>query len=482
MRRPRRGLRSVIVFTVSFVVLATSVAIAVVAYGVVRSDANAFRSADGSKDYQHASDIGQVEVQLRQAVSQYAARHPKSATPDGLTQYLQHDLKLTFLTVFDPLHPSEACPYQPCWLAIPPAAKSTALLHTGLVGGAQLVQIGGDGGIPWIAVTPLAKTAGDGHLMLLGASGYYGAAIPNDNELWQRISIVVAAGVALAILAGLVIAFSVRRPLKRIAAATRQFGEGDLTARAPTKGSEELGQLGEAFNVMAQRLGTTLDELHASQDTQRRFVADVSHELRTPLSTMVATLTALDAASPADRHRSAELLADQTRRLARLVDDLLEISRFDAGEADLSMELVDLAALVRDAARDVAPDVEIPITGTALCLVDPRRMHAVVRNLINNAIRHGVPPVTVEIDSGAGDGVRLHIIDQGPGIPQDRQESIFGRFTRGDPARSGGTGLGLAIARENLRLHHATLVVSHTAPTCFTVHFSAPTLTADGSD
>jgi two-component system sensor histidine kinase MtrB len=478
VRGPRRGLRSVIVVTVSFVVLATSIAIALLAYGVVRSDATAFRNTDGNKDYQHASDIGEVEVQLKQELAQYAAQHPKSATPNGLTHYLQHDLKLTFLSVFDPLHPPVECSYDPCWAAIPATAQHFATQHNGSAGSAQLVQVGGDGGIPWIAVTPLAKTVGNGHLSLLGASPYYGAAIPNDNKLWARISIVIASGFALAVLAGLVIAFSVRRPLKRIAAATRRLGEGDLTARAPTKGSEELGQLGEAFNVMAQRLGTTLDELHVAQDTQRHFVADVSHELRTPLSTMVAALDALDATSPTDRRRSAELLSDQTRRLAQLVDDLLEISRFDAGEADLRPELVDLAALVRDAAHDVAPDADIVITGSALCVVDPRRIHAVVRNLINNAIRHGTPPVTVEIESASRGGAVLRVIDHGPGIAPARQESIFGRFAHGDSSRGGGTGLGLAIVRENLLLHGATITVSNSAPTCFTVDLRPPRTTS----
>jgi two-component system sensor histidine kinase MtrB len=467
----RPGLRTTIIATVALVVLATTAALALVSYSVVRSDRVTFRAVDSGGQLAEAQNFASVERHLIHDVTEYAGAHPSSTSTTALTRFVQVQEGMPFMGVLDPLHASTTlCATEPCWAVLPPAALLDARMGRPFVGGGSVAS---GGPIRYAAVMPLGEGVGDGHLVLATVTPYFGTP-QNDGRLWSRMAIVIGVGVLLSVLAGLLVAYSVRRPLRHIAAAAQRFGEGDLAAKAPQHGTDELAQLGTVFNTMAARLRQTVDELHSSREVERRFVADVSHELRTPLSTMVASLNALDSDSPSDRHRAGEMLSVQTRRLAELVDDLLEISRFDARQADLSIEVVDLAALVHDAAGDVAPDIEVSLTviGSSMWSVDPRRMHTVMRNLIGNAVRHGLPPVAVTIDSTGSAGVRLQVIDDGPGIDPERAERIFNRFSQGDPSRSGinnGSGLGLAIARENVLLHGGTIHVSPTPPTRFTV-------------
>ena len=475
MTTVRPTLRTTIVGTVAVVVLAATAALALVAFGVVRSGASSLRDVEYADQRLQASNTAAVERVVAVTVADYARTHPADATAGGLTRYLHTVQHLDFMTVLDPKDAADPCRGFPCWATLPGEAQRRLSLGKPYEAGDRL---DGSEETTFTVTTPLGEAVGDGHLALAVQTSTYGT-IPGVRTFWYRTSIVIGAGVALAVLAGLVVAFSVRRPLRLVSTAARRFGEGDLTAHAPERGSEELAALGAVFNTMAGRLRRTLDELHASQDVQRRFVADVSHELRTPLSTMLASLGAMNGPSTVDRQRSVELLSMQTYRLAGLVDDLLEISRFDAGQAELSREVVDLGDLVRDAAGTVAPDlpIEITVVGGPLWSVDPRRMHTVARNLIANAVRHGLPPVRVVIDSTRGGVLRLEVIDDGPGIDLARSARIFGRFTQLDDSRSGGnngSGLGLAIARENVLLHGGTIEVSAGPPTRFTVTLPQP--------
>jgi signal transduction histidine kinase len=456
----RLGLRAVVVSTFVVAVTLTTVAISLLAHAVTRSQADGFRETSERGNYQHTIDLALVNAQVKGQIAEQARAHPETATPEGLTTFVQRTLGFTFAAVLDPQHPSASCATRPCWSDLPPQVQAAAVEGQTFIGGAPPTE---RPSTYWLAVTPLDASVGDGHLVL-AASALGLDSEPSYRALWSRTALVVAAGLVLAVVGGLAVAASIRRPLRRITAATERFGQGDVTARAPAGGSDELRRLGATFNRMADQLHTTLDELHGSREVQRRFVADVAHELRTPLATMLATLEGLD--TPATRERAAVLLAAQTRRLAGLVEDLLEISRFDAGQVELRPEPVDLGALIRDAARSVG--VEVVVEGSALHVVDPGRMHTVVRNLLVNAVRHGVPPVHVEVVERAG-GVALTVEDQGPGIPAEQQAVLFARFGQGSSARDGGTGLGLAIAHENVRLHSGTLEVSTTAPTRFTV-------------
>lgn len=276
---------------------------------------------------------------------------------------------------------------------------------------------------------------------------------------WKLVYI--AAGVSvLGIGAALLIARRIRRPILSVSGAAKELGEGALDVRVPVKGHDEVADLARSFNAMAQRLGESIDQ-------QRRFVADVAHDLRTPLASMVAVVDNLDDATPATRTRATEILGTQARRLARLVEDLLEIARFDAGKAELQTEIVDLAALVADAAE--VSDVDIALTGRSEVVADPRRVHTVVTNLLTNAARHGAAPITVTIED-TGSEVVLRVRDSGPGVPEDLLPILFDRFVRGDHARqTGGNGLGLSIARENTLVHGGTLTVHNDGGAVFTL-------------
>ncbi|WP_103338804.1 sensor histidine kinase [Amycolatopsis sp. CA-126428] len=262
----------------------------------------------------------------------------------------------------------------------------------------------------------------------------------------------------------------IRRPIKALSTAADELGAGELGTRVPVKGRDEVAALAASFNTMAARLGESIEELHAKDRQQRRFVADVAHDLRTPLASMLATVDTLDHGEPATRGRAAEILGTQARRLAKLVEDLLEIARFDAGKADLRVAPVDLADLVVDAADVTGVEAAVTASGDVTVVADPRRVHTVVANLLSNAVRHGAAPVTVTLD-GTGDDVIVRVADAGPGVPEDLLPLLFDRFTRGDHARQAteGSGLGLAIARENVLAHGGSLTVHNDGGAVFTV-------------
>jgi two-component system, OmpR family, sensor histidine kinase MtrB len=292
-------------------------------------------------------------------------------------------------------------------------------------------------------------------------------------QLRRRLFELNAGGLLLALVVGFAVATGVRRPIRRVGGAARHFGDGDLDVRAKVRGKDELADLAVNFNAMADRLSASLRDLHESQSLQHRFVADVSHELRSPLAAMLAAGDGLDSADLGARNRATDLLRGQTRRLAQLVDDLLEMSRFDAGQATLELEPIDLADLSRDAVHTVAPDADIRVTplGDVNAQVDPRRMHTVIRNLVANAVKHGAPPIDVVID-GRLDPIVITVADDGPGVPAELVETVFDRFVRADTARGStgaSTGLGLGLARENAMLHGAEITLASTGRTSFSV-------------
>ncbi|MEV6447258.1 HAMP domain-containing sensor histidine kinase [Amycolatopsis sp. NPDC051716] len=286
---------------------------------------------------------------------------------------------------------------------------------------------------------------------------------------WKLVRIALGVSV-LGVGVALLIGRRIRRPIKALSTAADELGAGALDTRVPVKGRDEVAALAGSFNAMAARLGASIDELHAKDRQQRRFVADVAHDLRTPLASMLATVDSLDDAEPATRTRAADILGTQARRLAKLVEDLLEIASFDAGKADLRVAPVDLADLVTDAAEVTGVEAAVTASGDVTVVADPRRVHTVVANLLSNAVRHGAAPVTVTLD-GTGDDVVVRVADAGPGVPEDLLPLLFDRFTRGDHARQAteGSGLGLAIARENVLAHGGSLTVHNDGGAVFTV-------------
>jgi len=274
-------------------------------------------------------------------------------------------------------------------------------------------------------------------------------------------------GVLLAVIGGLVFAASRRvlRPVRKLAQAAQQVSDGDLSVRIEPKGHDELAQLTTTFNDMAAALETKIGELQRMEARARQFAGDVSHELRTPLTTMTAVADILPGhpGLTGDAAAAAQLVSQEIRHLNRLVDDLIEISRFDAGTAQLVLDNTDVAAAVAAClcTRGWA-DVSTDIPAGLVVRLDRRRFDVILANLIGNARCHGSPPVTVQAGTqSAGDGelFALMVRDHGPGIPPDALPHVFERFYKADTARarSEGSGLGLAIACENTRLHGGTI-------------------------
>ncbi|MEG8183210.1 HAMP domain-containing histidine kinase [Nocardia terpenica] len=272
-----------------------------------------------------------------------------------------------------------------------------------------------------------------------------------------------AAALPLSTLLALSAASSVLRPVRRLRDTAQRLAAGDLSARSPPRGADELAELTVAINEMAESVQTSVAAMARMQADARRFVADVSHELRTPLTTLTAVVEVWAAAAQdmaPDARESAQMAVAATQRLVRLVQDLMEVSRFDAGTAHLRVEQTDVAEAVRDClrARGWLDRVQVLAEHRIRLPVDRRRLDVIVANLVGNALEHGEPPVRVRI-SDSPEQVWIEVIDHGPGLPEQVLPHVFDRFYKADAARTRtvGSGLGLAIARENARLHGGDL-------------------------
>jgi two-component system, OmpR family, sensor histidine kinase MtrB len=253
----------------------------------------------------------------------------------------------------------------------------------------------------------------------------------------------------------------VLRPVRRLAQAARRMSDGDLSVRIEPKGHDELTQLTTTFNEMAAALESKIGELERMEARARQFAGDVSHELRTPLTAMTAVADILPAQPglTGDAAAAAQLVSQEIRHLNRLVADLIEISRFDAGTAQLVVDNTDVAAAVGACLRARGwADVAIDIPDGLTMPLDRRRFDVILANLIGNALCHGSPPVTVHASIQPADGgeqLALVVRDHGSGIPAQALPHVFERFYKAGAARSRSedSGLGLAIAWENTRLH-----------------------------
>ncbi|MFC8666584.1 sensor histidine kinase [Streptomyces sp. NPDC057199] len=309
--------------------------------------------------------------------------------------------------------------------------------------------------------------------------------VPQTGEQGYVDALVTAIGRAvvpalgLAVLLALLAARGVLRPVRELRRATRSIAEGHLDTRLAVNGSDELADLSHTFNETAAALEESVAELRRMEARARRFVADVSHELRTPLAAMSAVTDVLDedaARLDPDTAMAVRLISGETVKLARLVGDLMEISRFDAGAAGLQLDDLDLAESLRRtlAARgwQDTVDTRLPGPGELRGRVDPRRLDVAVANLVGNALRHGARPVQLRLyvrempdpTDGTAWAV-IEVTDSGPGIPADVLPHVFDRFYKSDTARtrSEGSGLGLSITAENVRLHGGTVRAANRA-------------------
>ncbi|MFE7800032.1 MtrAB system histidine kinase MtrB [Nocardia sp. NPDC057440] len=283
-------------------------------------------------------------------------------------------------------------------------------------------------------------------------------------------------GIVLLVLLAAITALVTRQvvlPIRSAARIAGRFADGRLKERMLVRGEDDMARLAQAFNEMAESLSNQITQLEEFGNLQRRFTSDVSHELRTPLTTVRMAADLIHGSSDdldAALARSAELLVTELDRFEGLLNDLLEISRHDAGVAELQVESLDVrmcarAAIstVRHLAKEAGVEVVIDLPEDPLVAeVDPRRVERVLRNLLANAIDHSEgKPVLIrmrgDLDANA---VAVIVRDQGIGLRPGEEKLVFNRFWRSDPSRmrrSGGTGLGLSISVEDANLHEGKL-------------------------
>jgi signal transduction histidine kinase len=300
---------------------------------------------------------------------------------------------------------------------------------------------------------------------------------------------ILAAGLVVAgtALASLFIAGPVRRRLRGLEEAARRVGAGDLAARAPENGGDEVAALAAVFNRMAADLESRARELQSADQARRLLLADVSHELRTPLTAMRGYLETLSMPElnldPDARARYVGIVNDETCRLEYIVGDLLDLAILEGGSGTLDLQDVAIEDLFgrvvarhdRDCkAREIALSTWIA-PGAEIVTGDPLRLEQALQNLAANAVRH--TPDRGRIDLGAevdGSDIVLSVRDNGPGIPSEHLPLVFERFYKVDPSRkrdTAGSGLGLSIVRA-IVLRHGGSVTARNAPergTIFTI-------------
>jgi len=310
-------------------------------------------------------------------------------------------------------------------------------------------------------------------------------------------SLLVGAGL-IAGLTGAALLFSgliasMRRPLEELVEASERLAAGDLDARVKVGGLSETATLGAAFNEMAAELKRRAGERDQLDRMKDEFVLTASHELRSPLTSVqgFAELLMLerDKLAPAQAD-TVEIILDNTRHLVRLLNDLLDLARSDAGRLAIKPAPSDVARLVEDAVRTMRSQTESAgqelseeiEPGLPQVSVDRDRIRQVLVNLLTNAHEYSPEGATIRVTTALrGAEVEIAVSDDGPGMAEDQLEHIFDRFTRGDAGLTqhvGGTGLGLAISKSLVELHGGTLEAASTSGLGSTFYIRLPAISA----
>jgi signal transduction histidine kinase len=300
----------------------------------------------------------------------------------------------------------------------------------------------------------------------------------NVDRLWLFIAAGILGGTLLAILAGVAIAGRAMRPISALTATARQItSTGDPSNHMPDpKVDDEVGELARTLEQMLRSLDAARTEREAAMKKQREFVADASHELRTPLTSVLANLELLQASLHAPSQDEDRAMVDSalrsSKRMSRLVGDLLLLARADAGRvgkhvpcdlAEIAGNVaVELAPLIGDRELEIDNQHALPVTG------NPDELHRMVLNLLDNASRHTPPGARIELHvRRVGGEAVVEVADDGPGIPPRLREQIFDRFVRGegpaDTAVGPGSGLGLAIVRAVASSHGGSVELGESA-------------------
>jgi signal transduction histidine kinase len=311
-----------------------------------------------------------------------------------------------------------------------------------------------------------------------------------QNELRSLLSALIGAVLLTTVVGFLLGRWASRRtlrPLREVSEVAKQISEGKLNARIETPTASDLALLSGSFNHMVDLLQDRLVR-------EERFTSDVSHELRSPLTTLGSSISVLESDVDEMNARSRQavaLLSQEIRRFQRMVADLLEISRIDAGSADFQRDEVFIAELVARSLRrssSTPPPLHVdPVIAEWTVIADKRRFERIIANLIENGDRYAEGVIRVSVYPEGDDHVRIAVEDHGPGVEQEDRQHIFDRFARaavtaGQRGKSGGTGLGLALVSEHVRLHEGTIWVEANEPQGARFIIELPRFVFNGED
>jgi two-component system sensor histidine kinase MtrB len=459
----RIGLRSRITIAFGFGALALSVLLALVTFGLVRE--NLVNQREKAATNQAFFNASIVRDQLRSESQPERDVLEGLESPSGASPVLLHDGQWFGVSV------ERGREQLPLSLRETVAGGAAARMRFRLSGHAQLGV-----GVP----IPGVKAA------------YFEIASFDDTE--KALSSLGFALVAAAVVTTVAGAFlgawasrRVLRPLGHVSAAAVAIAGGRLDTRVAPLDDPDLGTLVNSFNDMASALQERIER-------DARFASDVSHELRSPLTTLTTSISILESRRdelPERPQQALDLLVADVARFSQMVEDLLEISRFDAGAAQLHLESVRISELVLQAVA-ASTEVDIPVAISAdaaacMAMVDKRRLVRVIANLITNADRYGGGATRVDVALADND-VRIAVEDEGPGVDEADRDRIFERFARGTDAagRRGsgeGVGLGLALVKEHINLHGGRVWVEDgTAGTGARFVFELPTVAPDPAE
>lgn len=289
-----------------------------------------------------------------------------------------------------------------------------------------------------------------------------------SSELFRIILESLAVGLIISVLLSLLLAKTMVTPIQSLTRAVERVASGDFSNKLDTQAKDEIGVLARTFNDMAGQLETTLDNLKKSEMMRREFVANVSHELRTPITSIRSYAETLEEGSGISKEMEQKFLkviVNESDRMTKIVQDLLTLSRFDAGSIEFSFEKYSFEKSVRDVysamlmeAKNRHHEFSLEFAGKPPNIIgDKARLEQVLINMVSNAIKYTPNGGRIKLTAGlAGDTVWASVRDNGVGIPKSDVDRVFERFYRVDKARSresGGTGLGLSIAHEIVTRH-----------------------------
>jgi two-component system sensor histidine kinase SaeS len=315
-------------------------------------------------------------------------------------------------------------------------------------------------------------------VVLINVSVTAAAMMISTHDL-SLLGLLLGYSVAIAAIYSAFISAWIGDSLKTFSSAARRMAAGDLTVRVPESGERELAELGAAFNTMAGRLQAAFQRQRELEEARQGLIAAVSHDLRTPLASLRVMVEAISdgiATEPDTIRRYVKAMERETVNLGRLIDDLFEISRLDAGQVSLRLAPSAISTLVLETCESM--NAQAAVRGVMLSprvdfsidpvLVDPDQIQRVLYNLVQNAIRHTPEDGSIVVEVlDLGPSVQVNVSDTGEGIRAEDLPHVFDRFYRGDKARTrdtgGGAGLGLAIAKRLIETHGGRIWVAQPA-------------------